>query len=92
MDFLSQHGASCGKPDSDHAISNIIVDLINYVNLAVHDEKSKVKGYALCKEYEGKDKICYEDISRSSAGKLYPDNTGIEEVIWTDEPSSEFLK
>lgn len=91
MDFLSQHGASCGKTDSDHVISNIIiVYLINYVNLAVHDEKSKVKGYALCKE--GKDKTCYEDISRSSAGKLYPDNTGIEEVIWTDEPSSEFLK
>ena len=39
VDFLCQLGAYCGimvKPGSEHVISNIMVDLINYINLSMN--------------------------------------------------------
>ena len=58
--------------------------------VAVYDEKSKVKGYALCTEHEGKEKFAMGTFLDHLYENCIPDNPGIEEVLWTDGPSSEF--
>ena len=46
--------------------------------------------YALCTEYEGKDKFAVGTFINFLFDKCLPDNENLEEVFWTDGPSSEF--
>lgn len=55
-------------------------------------KRARLKAMHCAKSMKGRIKFAMRTFLDHPQENCIPDNTGIEKVIWTDEPSSEFLK